>query len=356
MAPLQDPRFWLSAALMTTKRNTLLVGWGECERVAAASDRTPTFYFPDFFLQAPHPWHQYEKISEIEIKEALTMLYSSLQDLEPPTLQWQQPSGEAFIAEVVELKKLIAKSALHKAVPYAMASSPSIPSQLQRKRSLATALTHYATYGGCCYGFWDDTVGEGLLGATPELLMAREGSSIYTVACAGTASSPELLYGAKEQHEHALVLDGIAEALAPYGTMTTASRRTLKAGALYHLLTPISILLDREVADIELIGRLHPTPALGAYPKERGSLWLRQYHEKYPRGRYGAPAGYKLPTRGEFVCHVAIRQMQWKPGGSLLTAGAGVTADSDPTLEWNEVLAKMAATQLLLSGSGIEPS
>jgi isochorismate synthase EntC len=330
-------------ALMMTSRGTLLVGIGHCRRAADAPGAREAFYFPDFFLEDPHPWFIYDQVAEYGLEEAAAIV--EIDESVLPLTCLHQTAAEQFKAEVVAVQTSIAEGKLSKAVPYMLLEAAEKLSQARRKRAIAGAITHSLQYGSSCYGFWGKS--EGMIGATPELLASWQNGQLSTVACAGTALDEALLYRAKEQYEHALVIEGLRETLAPYGIFEAETTRTIKAGALYHLLTPVKVQLDRPVAWSEVIPALHPTPALGAYPQASGKQWLRQYAERYPRHRYGAPVGYRLPC-GEQSYSVAIRQLQWNERRLLLAAGCGVTADSSPEAEWLEAQAKVAAIRTCL--------
>ena len=93
--------------------------------------------------------------------------------------------------------------------------------------------------------------------------------------------------------------------------------------------------------------RLHPTPALGVYPRgEAGSAWLAGIDPDGERGRFGAPFGLRWPS-GAGRCVVAIRNLQYRAGRLDIWAGCGVVSQSRYEDEWQEVLDKMQAVRAL---------
>ena len=89
------------------------------------------------------------------------------------------------------------------------------------------------------------------------------------------------------------------------------------------------------------VKKLHPTPALGAFPKKAGAEWLLGYQKKVDRKSYGAPFGYYHPPSQKVTCIVAIRQIQWGNRKIRIGAGCGVIAQSSLEKEWQEILLKI---------------
>lgn len=190
------------------------------------------------------------------------------------------------------------------------------------------------------------------LGATPEVLLRVRDRWLSTHALAGTAPKDEapdqghgaaLMASAKDRHEHALVVDALRGALSPYCERVEAAPRPRlrSAGPVQHLETPISARLAPRASVLSLLGRLHPTPALGGTPKAEALRWL-EAHEGWDRGPYGAPIGWLAPS-GDAAFAVAIRSALVQPDRAHLFIGAGLVADSDPEGEWRETALKARA-------------
>lgn len=192
------------------------------------------------------------------------------------------------------------------------------------------------------------------LGATPERLLQLEKGVVRTAALAGSAPrSPEpledwrigeeLLNSSKNREEHALVVNMIVEKLQnvcdPLDVPTVP--RLLKLANVQHLYTPIEGCLRGEAGLLELIASLHPTPALGGYPRQAALDFIRQ-HEQLDRGWYAAPIGW-VNTRGEGEFAVAIRSALINGNEAHLFAGCGIVADSDPASEYQESRIKLQA-------------
>lgn len=309
----------------------VIIGWGERHHSSHPIDGKPNFYFPDFFLTQPDPWFTHENTLRLPLSEFLAQL--------PPTHKiekwdWKTTHEPLFMQEMNHLQEQFSQGILQKAVPYAFLKAP----QTFTTNNILSCLHSGLGSNGYFYGFWNNS--EGMIGVTPEILFECSDRKVTTMAVAGTSSTkipPEqLLNDSKTRHEHQLVVQGISEALSPYGKVLTAPCRTLQMRHLAHLATPIELMTTTPISFETLVHQLHPTPALGAYPKEPGKYWLQEYAKKIPRRRYGAPAGVTL-SPSEFICLVAIRNVQWTAAEAFIGAGCGVVAQSDKRDEWHEI-------------------
>lgn len=201
------------------------------------------------------------------------------------------------------------------------------------------------------------------LGATPEVLIQKEGEQVTTMALAGSiargsnpgediALADELLHSLKNRHEHQLVvqaivnsLDGIVEDLSVADEPVVLALRNIQ-----HLLTPIGGRVDdHQVSLLDLVRRLHPTPAMGGVPTADAMAFLRR-NEPVPRGWYAAPIGW-LDAQGNGLFVVAIRSAVIQHNRAWLYAGAGIVGDSQPEHEWAETALKFRP---MLGAFGIE--
>lgn len=205
--------------------------------------------------------------------------------------------------------------------------------------------------------------GSTFVGATPERLVRVRGDSVQTAALAGTigrGGTPErdaelgeaLLEDAKNRREHAVVVDGIREALAgACDQVVVADRPTLRRlSNVQHLQTPIEARLSPGAGVAELVARLHPTPALGGQPRER-ALEIIGRIEGFDRGLYGGLVGWVSPT-GDADLLVAIRSGLVCGTRAHIFAGAGIVPQSVPAAELEETRAKLASWTRLFGESG----
>lgn len=186
------------------------------------------------------------------------------------------------------------------------------------------------------------------IGATPERLIARSGKSITTEALAGSISASEanaaatLYQSEKDRREHAYVVSAIKEALSPLCEEFRApdEPEVRRLQSIFHLRTPIAGRLHGPVHILELVERLHPTPAVGGMPRARAVDFITT-HEHAERGWYAAPVGWvDAAGNGEFV--VALRSGLIAGDKVHVYAGAGIVEGSDSSAEYAETELKLA--------------
>ncbi len=205
-----------------------------------------------------------------------------------------------------------------------------------------------------CTSFAVAREGAAFVGATPELLVRLAGRAVETAAVAGSAPrgrSPEedrrlgraLAESRKEQQEHALVVRAVQDALSALCDTIAAAEtpRLLRLEGIQHLETPLSARLRGDRSLLDLVARLHPTPAVGGAPRTRALDWLEQ-HEALERGWYAGPVGFVDTEGGGEFC-VALRCALLQGEMARLYAGAGIVAGSEPAAELRETQLKLRA-------------
>ena len=211
-----------------------------------------------------------------------------------------------------------------------------------------------------CYCYLAATPDATFLGASPELLVRRDGQRAQTVALAGTlrrSADPavdrhlaeQLLSGERYREEQAIVTRRIERELDPVSVWVAAAEEpvVVKVQNVQHLGTPIRAQLAEPLACVELAGRLHPTPAVGGEPADR-ALPLIPALEGLDRGWYAAPFGWTdLAEDGEFC--VALRCALVRDRVAHLYAGEGIVRDSVPEEELAANEAKLQALLPLLT-------
>jgi isochorismate synthase len=198
------------------------------------------------------------------------------------------------------------------------------------------------------------------VGASPELLVRRDGARAQTVALAGTtrrSADPavdahlgeQLARSPKEREEQAIVARRIERALEPLSVWVTVAEQPMlvKVHNLQHLGTPIRAQLADPVPAVELAGRLMPTPAVGGEPRE-AAMPLIPALEGLDRGWYAGAVGWTdLAEDGEFC--VALRCALLRGPLAHLYAGCGIVRDSVPSDELAETEVKLQALLPLLA-------
>jgi menaquinone-specific isochorismate synthase len=204
---------------------------------------------------------------------------------------------------------------------------------------------------GCFHFYAEPESGIAFLGASPERLFRREGRSVESEAVAGTrprgVTSAEdeglrddLLHSPKDLSEHTYVSKGIREALEPLCEELEIEDRVseMKLARGRHLRSKVRGTLEDGVTDAALLDAMHPTPAVGGYPRNEA---LEHIHalEPFDRGWYAGPVGWIGQEASEFA--VGIRSGLVRGRTLALFSGAGIVADSVPDEEWAEIEQKI---------------
>jgi menaquinone-specific isochorismate synthase len=195
---------------------------------------------------------------------------------------------------------------------------------------------------------WFVYSGDGMIGASPELLVRRRGETVESVPMAGTSTASDpaaverLRASTKDAREHRPVVDAIVAVLEPGCVHLDAVPEPEVAvfSMIAHLFTPIRGVLRAPAPDaLGLALAMHPTPAVGGTPTP-AALDLLDQLEDGPRGRYAGPVGW-VDARGDGEWAVALRGAAIDGARAVLLAGAGIVAGSDPDAEWRETEAKL---------------
>jgi menaquinone-specific isochorismate synthase len=250
--------------------------------------------------------------------------------------EWEQAVGEAVrrITHSGELRKVVLARDL-----YATADRPIDP------RVLIGRLAR--RYPGC-FTFACD----GLVGATPELLISRDGWRVSSLVLAGTtprgatpAEDSDLavafLGSAKENEEHQYAAASLRDALAPLcQAMYVAPRPALiRLPNVQHLGTRVrGTLLSGDRSALGLAAAVHPTAAVGGTPTDTAIELIREL-ESMDRERYAGPVGW-VDADGNGEWGIALRCAQLDGNRARLFAGCGIVAGSDPAAELAETIAK----------------
>lgn len=212
-----------------------------------------------------------------------------------------------------------------------------------------------------CYVFAVGRREATFIGASPELLIRREGQRASTVALAGSirrSADPavddhlgeQLLHSDKDRHENEIVARRITRALKPHAVWVTVSPEPalVRVANIQHLGAPIRAQLASPIGAIGLTGLLHPTPAVGGEPW-RVAEPLIPALEGLDRGWYAGPVGWTDASGdGEFC--VALRCGLLRGQNAHLFAGCGIVRDSEPASELAETEVKLQALLPLLAG------
>jgi menaquinone-specific isochorismate synthase len=249
--------------------------------------------------------------------------------------EWEQAVGEAVrrITHTADLGKVVLARDLH-----ASADIPIDPRVLLRWLA--------ARYPGC-FTFACD----GLVGATPELLIRKDGWEVSSLVLAGTAPrgaaqaedselARALLGSAKENEEHEYAAASLRDTLSPLcaAMYVTPRPELIRLPNVQHLGTRVRGTLAAARSALALVAAVHPTAAVGGTPTDAAVEVIREL-ESMDRERYAGPVGW-VDADGNGEWGISLRCAQLDGKRARLFAGCGIVAGSDPAAELAETESK----------------
>ena len=265
----------------------------------------------------------------------------------PPPAQPTPPrpglDNQAFTQAVRAAREAIRAGGLDKVV-LSLQSGVSGP----RPFSVPEVVRRLAAAYPECYAF---ALGS-FVGASPELLVRREGSGIRSVPLAGTtrrgvtpaedeALGTALLASRKDRWEHDLAVVTVVESLRPLCTRLRIDPEpwVLRLANVQHLATQVTGELAGTPTALEIAGAVHPTAAVCGTPTRKALAVIRDLEGAH-RGRYAGPVGW-VGAGGDGEWAIALRCGELDGAHARLYAGAGIVAESDPDAELEEALLKL---------------
>ena len=203
-----------------------------------------------------------------------------------------------------------------------------------------------------------------LVGASPELVVRRKGRKVFSDPLAGTARrsqdrtrdqeiARQLLDAVKEQREHRLVAEAVADAMTPFcSNLVVDSEASLTSTAtLWHLHTAIKGTLKPDAPDaLTIAAALHPTPAVCGTPQAAAAALIARL-EPFERRFFAGLVGW-VDTIGDGEWALTLRCAEVSCSTARLHAGAGIVAGSEPAAEDLETEVKFGVG---LRALGVEP-
>ena len=258
------------------------------------------------------------------------------------------PRRDAWESSVATAVAMIRQGTLDKVVlareERLLADRPFSPvSALARLRRADSSTTLFAAQSGSSW----------FLGATPERLVRLQKGRVEVTCLAGSIGvgtsageqrrlAAQLLASEKDHEEHEIVVRSTVNALAEVCENVIrlpGTPRVITARAVQHLETPLTAVMPDAGTVLDLVERLHPTPAVGGYPRDRALSIIRELEEIH-RGWYAGPFGWTdVDGSGEFA--VAIRSAMLSGTAASLFAGCGIVAASVPEDEYEETCLKL---------------
>lgn len=322
------------------------IGQGPFESFTEAPAGGGVFYVNDFDLSDPKPWKKPAHLVEVGPESlAQNVGWNGAQ---PPHIQWAKPATEWFKMAFRRIRREVLARRLEKMVPVLTEQGTITEGDpvrlLERVMSAPANTWGYAWLQG----------NQGFLGASPELLFRLQGSTVETMALAGTAKPGDqaaFLTDVKEIEEHEIVVRYLSEQLGHLGKVEREPRGLCQTTGLLHFQSHLRVKLEQPAEAAALVKALHPTPAVGCLPREEPWLArLREYRSQLNvPGFFGAPFGFIEPGDAP-TCHmiVAIRGLSWAGREAQLPSGCGIVGGSAFDHEWRELRLKRESVVTML--------
>jgi menaquinone-specific isochorismate synthase len=205
---------------------------------------------------------------------------------------------------------------------------------------------------------------DGLVGASPEMLVKREAGLAVSRVLAGTIQrtgdddhdlnlAAALAKSSKDLNEHEYAVASVARALSPFcdGMNVPEAPYVLELPNVLHLATDVTGVVQGGVSSLALAAALHPSAAVCGTPTEPARALIGEL-EHLDRERYAGPVGW-IDARGDGEWAIALRCgliSETDPQQIRLFAGCGIVAGSDPAAELAESHAKLVPMRDALAG------
>ena len=336
----QFMQFLTNGALVQSGTDSFILFLNELEASATKKLHFYNTSFWDFTGESSDPSfdRQYSAYFELNRKQFIEQLLNAQKSADfgdSVVIDWQKPQNKAFVQQFDWIQNKIKHGQLIKGLPLILQTGQAT-SQFNLPNTLLTFLNKNLPTV-FLYGSWEGS--SGFLGATPEVLFRLENNEIQTMALAGTWSkvNPEVIDfdDAKTVNEHQIVVDDIQNQMKKFELLFQSPTHVKELKHLFHLETNFKYAYNGLPLK-EIVSSLHPTAALGLYPR-RLELFtqFQQLELQNQRGNFGAPIGFYNEHRAFML--VGIRNFYWHNNEFKIFSGCGVTKDSQVQAELDEL-------------------
>jgi menaquinone-specific isochorismate synthase len=304
--------------------------------------------------------HDDSELFDKVYKDRLDLLQAVNQKQEffyPSIVKMEEINADEWKQSVTSLVESFADSNLKKVVV-----ARELRLQFKDAAQVEKVLTHLLEEQKESFIFAFEVNGDCFIGASPERLVKKEETRVFSTCLAGSIARGStleedqllgrtLLEDQKNLVEHQYVVDMIKEAMEETceDVILPVKPQLMKTKYIQHLYTPVIGKSREGTSILDIVNRLHPTPALGGVPKELAITKIREI-EELDRGFYAAPIGWQ-DSRGNGEFAVAIRSALMQGKEASLFAGCGVVADSEAESEYIETSIKFRPMLTALGGN-----
>lgn len=319
--------------------------YSEIKKYASNSNLIyPYFYFNDFYFSKQDCYYKGKEFFEFSIDYFLSIIEKNEDKF--PEINWKMHDEKHYKMQYCFIQENINKNIVNKGVPFSSLCGIAELTNENKLYIIKNVLINSKKYDSYLYGFLDKN--SGLIGATPELIFRQKNSDIYTIALAGTVKNDlkvnrqEFMNDEKILNEHNYVITGINNSLSKFGNLKIEPIQIFELPHLLHLKTDIHLGLNSKFNFLDMLHNLHPTPAVGFYPKSNVFTSEERIINFSYRKNFAAPFGLIL-SENISLCVCLIRGIQWNNNEVQISAGGGIIKESNYTSEFEEISAKINA-------------
>lgn len=345
--------FLESGAFLQTGPDSFKVLIGPFKQQSQLSTSSVLLYKPKFwsFLDVPAEQNYvYECASVFNLNRVELMSWLKSSSSVSAQIKWEEPDRDGFAEQFNWSQQQFSGHQLIKTVPIIAQSGEGVFGAEQLNRCLQSLVENQSF--GWSYGFFENKCG--FLGRSPELIGKWQiGKVFQTVALAGTVAqgpgaAENLLSDIKIREEHRLVVEDIQTQIRELGWEARISdAAVLQLPLLLHLRTEMSCDINNREQALQLIEKLHPTAAMGIYPRNLSRMrTFSEFKLQQQRGDFATP--FVMIEQDEVFGVVAIRNLYFSGNKQKIFSGCGVTAMSDFSSEMAELKSKRQSVKKIL--------
>lgn len=357
-------KFLQCGALLQLSPNQFRLIWGPFKPtpfdLVASLDEKTIIYCPqfwDFLYPTKSINSAYRGIKEVDLSnEQLLQVLNADENLQKnlnSEVEWQPPDELEFYNQFKWSQEKFRSNQLRKSVPIMLQKGQWTYSTL--KLANALSLLIQGQHFGYTFGFWQGR--EGFLGHSPELIADWKSQDLVlnTVALAGTTTAgyygkQQIMQDSKILQEHQIVIEDLKSILTGIDSnkkLTISETKVLELKYLNHLQTSISVKNVEPNQVLNYIEKIHPTAALGLYPRDNNMYQeLSEFEIQKQRQNFAAP--FCFASKDAVKAIACIRQFKFSENEIYLYSGCGVTAASILLSELSELEAKRNSVKKMM--------
>ncbi len=337
-------KFWESGCFVMNCSENVVFGLQELSFTDTKPSLFPSFFFDNFFLNRKKKWVLGKEFFQLSADNFILQMDSIL--FSKPNISWLGPNYTDYKKLFSLLDEKFKDHFLHKGVPFTHVHGSFEIKAEHILYLVKTIFKKTQPTSNYLFGIWDKNLKFGIIGSSPEVLFLKKPNHIKTLAVAGTFTNHDLNSAPREKlnklfKEHKIVVSGLEQELNSKGEIKCGQMKIIPQGSYSHFVTDIDLYPKDDLDVTNLLQAIHPSAALGGFPKENARSWLDEIEKKYvKRYLYGSVITH-MESEQSAICIGCIRAIHWQDSEVFISAGGGVVKESVLDEEWLEIQLKI---------------